>query len=302
MKPSFYIFQSLCLVYFLGLELKSHAQEPVTLYDKLISKKWYVSTNFTSFFRNKRFLLFDESQFQTTNRCLSVEPEMYLNTNVTLRFPIQLGFNFLHKQYTTESNSNSYYYYLLNDGYYNTTIQPHFSPKYIQPSYTIQKGDIPTQQSLHKLDIIFQIGINPKLYIPEQRKVSCYFSPSLFIGLMDSYALDYYHRFNSTTSSSGYNIWSWDKETIDYHPNPFLFVRIQTCLGIEIKLKSKLFLDLESGFSSFVYGEGKKDDHVYISLNGGEFNQIYTDPNPDQMFKLVPIHFINRVLLRYSIN
>ncbi len=302
MKPSFYIFQLLCLVLFLSLGSTSYAQERITFHDKLLNKKWYVSTNVTSFVRNKRFLLFDKSQFQTTNRYLSVEPEIFLNTNVTLRFPIQLGFNCFRKMFTTESNSNSYYYYLLNDGYYNTTVQPHFSPKYIQPSYTIQKGDIPIQQSLHKQDIIFQIGINPKLYIPEQRKVSFYFSPSFSIGLMDSYALDYYHRFNSTTSSSGYNIWSWDKETIDYHHNPFLFVRIQTCLGIEFKLKSKLFLDLESGFSSFVSGEGKKDDRVYISLNSSEFNQIYTDPNPDQMFKLVPVHFINRVVLRFSIN
>ena len=301
MRPIFYNTQFFCLFSFLLFQQNSCAQQNFVR-NTLASKNWYVSTNFTSLFRDKRFLIVDGSQFSTTNRFISIEPEIYLNQNVTLRFPFQLGFNFLHKEFSTEATSNSYYFYLLNDNYYNTTVQPYFSPEYTQHSYTVQKGEKPTKKSVHKQDMIFQIGINPKLYIPEQRKVSFYFSPSLSFGLMDSYTLDYYHSFTSTTTSSGFNNWKWDKEIINYRHNPFIFARLQTCFGLEINLNNRFSLGIETGLTSYVFREGKKDDRVYMSLDGGDFKLIYTDFSHNQMDKLIPIHFTNRILLRYSIN
>lgn len=301
MRPIFYITKSICLVSFLLLAHQLIAQENSET-DKLITKKWYISTNFTSLFRDKRLLLVDQSQFPTTNRYISIEPEMDLTKNVTVRFPIQLGFNFLRKEFSTEAQSNSYYFYLLNDGFYNTANQPYFSSEYTQHSYTVQKGEKPTNKSVHKQDIIFQIGINPKMYMTEQRKVSVYFSPSFSLGLMDSYALDYYHSFKNNSTDTNSIYWVWDKEIINYHHNPFIFLRLQTCFGLEIKLSTNFSLGIETGLSTYVDSEGKKDDRVFISLDGGDFKQIYTDFNPNQMNKLLPVHFTNRVLLRYSIN
>ena len=301
MKLKFTTYQKTTLFIALVFSNTLFSQHELSFTQKL-KRKWFVSTNFTSLFRNSHFLLFEESQMQTTNRFITIEPEVIQNNQVSLRFPICIGINYFKNGHSTDQKYNTYYYYLLNDGFYNTNVHPYFSPKYTQHSYTVQKGDIPTKKSLHKQDLIFQIGINPKLYIPEQRNVSIYFSPSLSIGLMDSYALDYYHSFKGSTSSSGYNIWSWDKETIVYHHNPFLYARVQTTLGLEIQLGNKFSLDFETGISSFVTGEGKKDDHVYMSLNGGDYQQIYTDFNPNQLFKPVPIHFINRLLLRMTIN
>jgi len=301
MRPIFYMTKSICLVSFLFLALNSVAQKKFSL-ETLFSKKWYISTNFTSLFRHEDLLYFEDSQMQTTNRFITLEPEVAIKDNLTIRFPLGFGINYIKGGYSTYSKYNSYYYYLLNAPFYNTTVQPYFSPGYTQQPYTVQKGEITPKKSLHRQDLIFQLGINPKLYFFGQRKASIYFSPSLTIGIMDSYALDYYHSFLNDSNDPSYNHWIWKQENILFYHNPFIFSRFQACLGFEFNFSRKISWGFETGFTTFVFGEGKKDDHVFISLDGGEFKQIYTDQNPDQMTKTIPFHFTNRILLRVAIN
>jgi hypothetical protein len=301
MRPIFYITKFLCLASFLMLKHSSIAQKKIPN-DTLLSKKWFISANLTSFIREERTFYPQTQRFITTHRYISIEPELSLNSYFSIKFPIAVGFNRIKEGYTQSNDHNTFYFYYFNAPDSLSYNQPFFLTYYT----TFNPYDhVPHDNYyMRNQDLIAQIGINPKIYFWGQRAVSMYLSQCLNAGIMDSYALDYYHSFNNTSTDPTVKNWQWVKEDIIFHHNPFLFLRYQASVGLELHASKRVFIGLESGFATRIMKTGQENDYVYISVDQKPFELIYTDnfhgnkPNPEEN----KLKFINRVFIRIAIN
>jgi len=266
------------------------------------SFNWFISANLTSFFRDERTFYPQTQRFITTNQYISIEPELSLNNHFTIKFPIAVGLNRIKEGYTQTNDRNSFYYY-----YNNAPDSLSFYKPYFLPYYTTFNGwDHNPHENyyMRNQDLVAQIGINPKIYFWGQRTVSMYLSQCLNAGIMDSYALDYYHSFITTSTDPNDKSWKIVHEDIIFHHNPFFFLRYQASLGLELHVAKRFFIGLESGFTNNVLKTGRKNDYVYMSIDNQPFELIYTDkyhgnkPYPE----VKQLKFINRVFLRIAIN
>jgi hypothetical protein len=275
--------------------------------------QWSLSCNLTSIIRKQKQYFFDERTiFPTSNQLFTIAPELKFHNNFSCRFPVSIGIKRIKNATEVEG-----YYPGVGFGYnagwesyipYDVTREPYYNSaeNAVSPNsggHGVGHGVVDDVKA-RPMDLIWQIGICPKLYIAGTAKIcNPYFAVSINLAYLDKYRIDCYNTF-----AQGQEYWEFKDQISFVYSNPFYAVRREFIFGLDFRLNKKIRLDWEFGYSPFVKKAGKNLDRIYYSYEGGEnilIDQIYKNDDYQVMDKsgiemVLNGKMFTHLLLRYS--
>jgi hypothetical protein len=193
------------------------------------------------------------------NSVLTIEPEYYISDKMSIRIPVCIGINRKKPPASYTNVWNRYYF----------PCDPAETPR-MDPTYFT--NDFSGYNELHAPNMVFQVGVYTKHFSSISKRNYIYFTQGLNFGEDNYFAHDYHDYLVYSESQCWYPY----KEMLTVYDNPAYYFRYELLIGMNISMGRHLCLNLESGPSIRMGSYGKKDDHLYRSLNNSDSVLIHT--------------------------
>lgn len=194
--------------------------------------------------------------FPQTNRSITVEPEYRIFDRFSVKLPVMIGLDFSTPDTLFQSvNPDPYYYY--GSSFVN------WSAPYQVTTTDVNDIDFYSGYNRnlngHAKNVIFQVGVAPKIYPFGQTKIAWYLGAGAYGGLMDQYRIDYFLDLTTDVDQWGDLRWMETNEYAVRYSEPKPFFRFEAMMGVDLNFSQFINLGFEGAWSSNFYTTKPKD-------------------------------------------
>jgi hypothetical protein len=243
--------------------------------------KFAISSNLTSFvsgfFREKRKWFYD-------NRVITIAPEYWVFDRLSVKLPISIGLDANLNSSPLEIDLETpitWSFFTKFEANLANLPPPTISHRR-ETYYWIE------QNQGHRRNLQFQIGLAPKLYLTQQKKVMPYIGQSFNLAFVNLRTIDYQLTFSvqqNVNSNEYYHSMREEKQIIS--DSQTLLFKYEGMFGVDFNIAKRFNFSIEGGYSNSNMAENSIADRVYIRTSEtGTFSLAHTENyNADERYK-----------------